>query len=88
MQKTDIFIPYIRIAYYALFNQIGTQHKYVVTVIWDSTYYSTCDGSTITKKYYWKERILSNPLQIFAVGGGGFTHPKDNYPQDAILEDQ
>lgn len=26
-------------------------------------------------------------MQIFAVGGGGFTHPKDNYPQDAILED-
>ena len=26
-------------------------------------------------------------MQIFAVGGGGFTHPEDNYPHDAILED-
>jgi dipeptidase E len=26
-------------------------------------------------------------VQIFAVGGGGFTHPEDNYPHDTILED-
>ena len=31
---------------------------------------------------------MINPVQIFAVGGGGFTHPEDNYPHDAILEDQ
>jgi dipeptidase E len=30
---------------------------------------------------------LINPVQIFAVGGGGFTHPEDNYPHDTILED-
>ena len=30
---------------------------------------------------------MINPVQIFAVGGGGFTHPEDNYPHDAILED-
>jgi len=30
---------------------------------------------------------LINSVQIFAVGGGGFTHPEDNYPHDAILED-
>jgi len=26
-------------------------------------------------------------VQIFAIGGGGFTHPADNFPHDAILED-
>ena len=26
-------------------------------------------------------------MQIFAVGGGGFTHPEDNCQNDAILED-
>ena len=31
---------------------------------------------------------MINPVQIFAVGGGGFTHPEDNYPHDAVLEDQ
>ena len=31
---------------------------------------------------------MINPVQIFAVGGGGFTHPEDNYPHDAILEDR
>jgi len=30
---------------------------------------------------------LINHVQIFAVGGGGFTHPEDNYPGDAILEE-
>ena len=30
---------------------------------------------------------MISPVQIFAVGGGGFTHPEDNYPHDAILED-
>ena len=30
---------------------------------------------------------MINPVQIFAVGGGGFTHPEDNHPNDAILED-
>ena len=30
---------------------------------------------------------MINSVQIFAVGGGGFTHPEDNYPHDAILED-
>ena len=30
---------------------------------------------------------MINPVQIFAVGGGGFTNPNDDYPHDAILED-
>ena len=30
---------------------------------------------------------MINSVQIFAVGGGGFTHPEDNCPHDAILED-
>ena len=30
---------------------------------------------------------MINPVQIFAIGGGGFTHPADNFPHDAILED-
>ena len=30
---------------------------------------------------------MINPVQIFAVGGGGFTHPEDNCQNDAILED-
>lgn len=28
------------------------------------------------------------PLQIFAIGGGGFTHPDDDWPDDARLEDR
>ena len=30
---------------------------------------------------------MINPVQIFAVGGGGFTRPEDNCQNDAILED-
>ncbi len=30
---------------------------------------------------------MINPVQIFAVGGGGFTHSEDNCQNDAVLED-
>ena len=31
---------------------------------------------------------MTKPVQIFAVGGGGFTHPEDGWPEDSILEDR
>ena len=34
MQKTDTFIPYIRIVYHVKFSQISIQYKYVGTIIW------------------------------------------------------
>lgn len=34
MQKTDIFIPYIRIVYHVKFSQISIQYNYVGTIIW------------------------------------------------------
>ena len=30
---------------------------------------------------------MINSVQIFAVGGGGFTHLEEHYPHDTILED-
>ncbi len=31
---------------------------------------------------------MTKPVQIFAVGGGGFTHPEDGWPEDSLLEDR
>ena len=31
---------------------------------------------------------MSGVIQIFAVGGGGFTHPEDGFSCDALLEDR
>ena len=30
----------------------------------------------------------SPSVQVFAIGGGGFTHPGDGWPEDAVLEDR
>lgn len=35
-----------------------------------------------------KGEAVTNNVQIFAVGGGGFTHPEDDSSGDALLEDR